>query len=88
MQLADAVRRGQDLRPLLDLAHWLRRVTGAVIVFSGHASSEGAESLNHNLAISREDVVEFFLFRASADLKNNRIPSQPAGYPWGRAADT
>jgi Family of unknown function (DUF5995)/Domain of unknown function (DUF4157) len=77
MELADAVRRDQDLRPLLDLAHWLRRVTGAVIVFSGHTSSEGGEVLNHNLAIRREDAVEFFLFRASADLTNNRIVHNP-----------
>lgn len=79
MQLADAVRRDQDIRPLLDLAQWLRRVSGAVIMLEGHASSEGAEHSNHNLSAAREDAIEYFLFRASADLTNNRIRHSPQG---------
>lgn len=79
MELADAVRRDQDLRPLLQLAHWLRQVSGAVIVFNGHASSEGPEHVNANLARARGDLVEYFLFRAGADLSHNTILQLPEG---------
>jgi hypothetical protein len=78
-QLADAVRRDQDLRPLLELARWLRGVSGAVVELSGHASLEGTEYFNANLAASRGGLVEYFLFRAGADLINNRIVQTPRG---------
>lgn len=79
MELADAVRLDQDLRPLLRLAGWLRSVSGAYIVLDGHASSEGTEFDNDNLASARGFLVEHFLFRASADLKHNTIIQAPQG---------
>jgi hypothetical protein len=72
-ELADAVRRDQDLRPLLQLADWLRQVSGAVIILNGHASSEGPEHVNANLAVERTELVHYFLFRAGADLSHNKV---------------
>jgi hypothetical protein len=69
--LEDVVRPGQDLQPLVDLAEWSRGVRDSVILLSGHASSEGTEVGNRNLALARAQLVEFFLWRASADLDHN-----------------
>jgi hypothetical protein len=79
LELADAVRADQDVYPLLRLAAWLRRVSGAVIILSGHASSEGAEHTNANLSAARTGLVEYFLFRAGADLRRNTIVQLPEG---------
>ncbi len=78
-ELADAVRRDQDLAPLLRLAEWTRSVRNAVIRLEGHASTEGPEYHNDNLAVARGDLVEFFLFRASADVDNNTMLQTPSG---------
>lgn len=71
--LEHAVRRDQDLEPLLRLADWTREVTGASIVLVGRASSEGPEVLNQGLGTARAELVKFFLFRAGADLDRNRV---------------
>lgn len=78
-ELADAVRRDQDLEPLVRLAEWTRLVRNAVIRLEGHASSEGPEYSNDNLAVARGDLLEFFLFRASADIDNNMMIQTPSG---------
>jgi len=71
--LEDAVRSDQDLEPLLEFAKWTRLVRGAVILLRGQASSDGSELMNENLAQARSQLIEFFLWRASADLENNLI---------------
>lgn len=71
--LEHAVRSDQDLEPLLEFARWTRLVRGAVVLLRGQASSDGSEVLNENLAQSRSHLLEFFLWRASADLENNTI---------------
>jgi len=71
--LEHAVRSDQDLEPLPEFAEWTRLVRGAVILLRGQASSDGSEVMNENLAQARSQLVEFFLWRASADLDNNSI---------------
>jgi hypothetical protein len=71
--LEHAVRRDQDLEPLLALADWTREVRGASIWLLGRASSEGSEVLNTNLSLARAELVRFFLWRAGADLERNVV---------------
>jgi hypothetical protein len=77
--LEDAVRSDQDLRPLLLLALWTRSVRNAEIQLEGHASSEGEEAMNISLSAARAELIQFFLWRAGADLDNNRIRVVPMG---------
>ncbi|MGB3184231.1 MAG: hypothetical protein WBG36_04195 [Ornithinimicrobium sp.] len=74
-ELEYAVRRDQDLSPLLELAAWTRQVRGASIRLYGQASSEGPEVLNESLAQARAALVEIFLWRASADFEHNTVSS-------------
>lgn len=77
--LEKAVRSDQDLHFLLDLANWTREVRDAEIYLEGHASSEGPDYHNNNLASTRANLVEFFLFRADADLRNNKATQAAMG---------
>jgi Family of unknown function (DUF5995) len=72
-KLENAVRGDQDLAPLLELAEWTRQVRGVELIFEGHASEEGEEYENYNLAHSRAFLIEHFLFHQNADLVNNQV---------------
>jgi outer membrane protein OmpA-like peptidoglycan-associated protein len=77
--LEQSVRSDQDLRPLLALAEWTREVRDAEIGLVGHASADGPEVDNNNLGGARASLIEFFLFRAGADLDHNRVITSSQG---------
>ncbi|NJM06667.1 hypothetical protein HC891_11510 [Candidatus Gracilibacteria bacterium] len=62
-----------------ELVAWLRAVRDAEVHFEGHASAEGPDYHNHNVAVARSGLVELFLFRAGADLTNNRTSHTAVG---------
>lgn len=69
--LEDAIRDDQDLAPFRLLAQWTREVRDAELYFEGHASAEGTEVDNDNLASSRAFLVQYFMWRCGADNEHN-----------------
>jgi outer membrane protein OmpA-like peptidoglycan-associated protein len=70
-KLEQAIRDGQDLAPFKALAEWTRKVRGAEIYLEGHASAEGDDVDNTNLANSRAFLVKYFMWRCGGDDQNN-----------------
>lgn len=72
-KLEEAIRDDQDLAPFKALAEWTRKVRGAEIHLEGHASAEGEDYDNANLANSRAFLVKFFMWHCGADTELNRF---------------
>jgi hypothetical protein len=72
-KLEQAIRDDQDLAPYKALAQWTRNVRDAEIYLEGHASLEGIEVENKNLASTRAFLVKHFMWHHGADDTNNRI---------------
>jgi outer membrane protein OmpA-like peptidoglycan-associated protein len=72
-KLEDAVRDDQDLAPFKALAEWTRRVRDAEIYLEGHASAEGEEVSNKNLASNRAFLVKSFMWHCGADNDHNHF---------------
>jgi len=72
-KLEQAIRDDQDLAPFKALAEWTRKVRGAEIYLEGHASAEGEDYDNENLAGSRAFLVKYFMWLCGADADNNKF---------------
>ena len=72
-KLEQAIRDDQDLLPFKTLAEWTRKVRDAEIYLEGHASAEGTEVDNANLANSRAFLVKYFMWHCGADNEHNHF---------------
>jgi outer membrane protein OmpA-like peptidoglycan-associated protein len=72
-KLEQAIRDDQDLAPYKALAEWTRKVRGAELYLEGHASAEGEDYDNANLAGSRAFLVKYFMWMCGADADNNKF---------------
>jgi outer membrane protein OmpA-like peptidoglycan-associated protein len=72
-KLEQGIRDDQDLAPYKALAEWTRKDRGAEIYLEGHASLEGIEADNKNLANARAFLVKYFMWHNGADDQNNRF---------------